>query len=91
MRNGSGRPQIRQGRLAELDGILEELAQKIDARLASSHQHDVVLLSPSSPGVSCGNCSSHQFMTRSLLEKKRCPPISMRLPLYRTVREMPPM
>ena len=43
------------------------------------------------PGVSCGNCSSHQFITRSLLEKKRCPPMSMRLPLYRTVREMPPM
>ena len=43
------------------------------------------------PGASCGNCSSHQFITRSLLEKKRWPPISMRLPLYCTVREMPPM
>src|SRR6266536_3402292 len=40
---------------------------------------------------SSGNCSSHQFITRSLLEKKRWPPMSMRLPLYCTVREIQPI
>src|SRR5277367_1637589 len=35
--------------------------------------------------------SIHQFMTRSDLEKNRCPPMSIRLPLCRIVREMPPI
>ena len=81
MRTVRRRAQIEQRRLAELDGIVEELAQEVDARLAPAHQHDVVLPSRTVRGVSCGNCSSHQFITRSLLEKKRWPPMSMRLPL----------
>ena len=42
--HGTGRPQIGQRRLAELDRIVEELAQEVDARLASAHQHDIVFL-----------------------------------------------
>src|ERR1700727_2771817 len=41
--------------------------------------------------ASGGIKSIHQFITRSDLEKKRCPPISMRLPLWRMGREMPPI
>src|ERR1035437_8187301 len=45
----------------------------------------------SSTPASSGICSSHHPITRPLLEKKRAPPISIRLPLYRTVREIPPI
>src|SRR3954468_5096023 len=50
-----------------------------------------VISCPTTDGPASDMCCSHQFITRSLLEKKRCPPISIRLPLYSTVREMPPM
>ena len=42
--HGAGRAEVAQRRLAELDGIVEELAQEVDARLAGAHQHDVVFL-----------------------------------------------
>src|SRR6185437_16139973 len=48
-------------------------------------------MAPSPAPSSSGICSSHHCITRSLLEKKRWPPISIRLPLYRTVRDMPPI
>src|SRR5690348_1685929 len=38
-----------------------------------------------------GISSVHQFITRSDFEKNRWPPMSMRLPLWRIVQEMPPM
>src|SRR5947209_15914493 len=43
--------------------------------------------SPPTTGIS----SVHQSITRSDFEKKRWPPISIRLPLWRIVQEIPPM
>src|SRR5437879_3713516 len=42
-------------------------------------------------GPSTGITSIHQFITRSDFEKNLWPPISIRWPLYFTVREMPPI
>src|ERR1700722_3464932 len=45
---------------------------------------------PASP-TSGGIRSTHHCITRSLLEKNLWPPMSIRLPLYLIVREIPPI